>query len=320
MSTLIKTLKDNHSDMYDKATTEVELQQIHYVSDPVLFQLNKPAWAVVDTDNKRAIHLHGSNYQLVKYYKILNGLSDALDKYGITLNNTSIQFNVHPDLNYLKLRILFNDGSKFSPHAMTANPNDKLKFGIEVVSSYDASIVYQIRAMFLRLVCQNGMKSFESLGETVKKHTTHFDVNDSFLKLKHLETTFEKMQDKFEVYNSLLLTNGEVDSIFKQFSNGSDNKYNLLKNVLETDMNKSTLYDVYNALTNYSSHNKRAIRIGKKGNEDYRIDNSTMDAVRSNEARDSEIERYVSSDHFIFFYHKALANLGRKVSWHFNMD
>ena len=314
MSTLIKTLKDNHTDMYDRATTDVELKNIKYVSDPVLFKLNKPAWAVVDTDNNRAIHLHGSNYQLVKYYKILNGLSDALDKYGITLNNTSIQFNVHPDLNYLKLRILFNDGSKFSPHAMTANPNDKLKFGIEVVSSYDASIVYQIRAMFLRLVCQNGMKSFESLGETVKKHTTHFDLDDSFLKLKHLGTTFEKMQDKFEVYNSLLLTNGEVDSIFKQFSNGSDNKYNLLKNVLETDMNKSTLYDVYNALTNYSSHNKRAIRIGKKGNEDYRIDNSTMDAVRSNEARDSEIERYVSSDHFIFFYHKALANLGRKVS------
>ena len=61
-------------------------------------------------------------------------------------------------LSDFKLRILFNDGSKFSPHAMTTNPNDKLKFGIEVVSSYDASIVYQIRAMFLRLVCQNGMK------------------------------------------------------------------------------------------------------------------------------------------------------------------
>jgi len=197
---------------------------------------------------------------------------------------------------------------------MTTNPNDKLKFGIEVVSSYDASIVYQIRTMFLRLICANGMKTFDSLGETVKKHTTHFDVNHSFLKLEHLGLTFEKMQDKFEVYNSLSLSSSEVDSIFKQFSNGSDNKYNLLKNVLETDIHKSTLYDVYNALTNYSSHNKRAIRIGKKGNEDYRIDNSTMDAVKSNEARDSEIERYVSSDHFVFFYHKALSNLGRNVA------
>ena len=94
----------------------------------------------------------------------------------------------------------------------------------------------------------------------------------------------------------------------------------LLKQVLETDIHKSTLYDVYNALTNYSSHNKRAIRIGKKGSEGYRIDNSSMDSVKSNEARDSEIERYVSSDHFVFFYHKALSNLGRNISLHFIMD
>jgi len=299
--------------MYNRATANVELRSIEHVSAD-FFKLNKPTYAVLNMDNNRAIHLHGSNYQLVPYAKILNGLSDALLKYGIGLANTTIQFNVHPDLNYLKLRILFDDGSKFSPHAMTTNPNDKLKFGIEVVSSYDASIVYQIRTMFLRLICANGMKTFDSLGETVKKHTTHFDVDHSFLKLEHLGLTFEKMQDKFEVYNSLSLSSGEVDSIFKQFSNGSDNKYNLLKSVLETDIHKSTLYDVYNALTNYSSHNKRAIRIGKKGNEDYRIDNSTMDPVKSNEARDSEIERYVSSDHFIFFYHKALSKLGRNVA------
>ena len=299
--------------MYDRATTNVELRNIEHVGCD-FHRLQKDTWAVIDTESNCAIHLHGSNYQLVTYTRILNGLSDALLKYGIGLVNTTIQFDVHPYLNYLRLRILFNDGSKFSPHAMTTNPNDKLKFGIEVVSSYDASIVYQIRTMFLRLICQNGMKTFDSLGETVKKHTTHFDVDDSFLKLEHLGLTFEKMQDKFEVYNSLKLSGVQVDGIFRKFSNGSENKYNLLKQVLETDMHDSTLYDVYNALTNYSSHNKRAIRIGKKGSEEYRIDNSTMDPVKSNEARDSEIERYVSSDHFIFFYHKALSNLGRNVS------
>ena len=312
MSTLIQTLKDNHSDMYNRATTEVELRGIEHVSAD-FFKLNKPAWAVVDTENRRAIHLHGSNSQLVPYAKILNGLSDALDKYGITLDNTTMQFDVHPDLNYLRLRILFNDNSKFSPHAMRANPKDKLKFGIEVVSSYDASIVYKIRAMFLRLVCQNGMKSFDTLGETVKKHTTHFDVDASFEKLQYIGNMFKNMQDKFEVYNSLSLSANEVDSIFKKFSNGSDNKYNLLKQVLETDMHKSTLYDVYNALTNYSSHNKRAIKIGKKGNEEYRIDNGTMDSIKSNVIRDSEVENYVTSDHFVYYYHQALSRgLGGK--------
>ena len=69
MSTLIKTLKDNHTSMYDRATTEVELQNIEYVSDPVLFKLNKPTYAVLDMENNRAIHLHGSNYQLIPYAK-----------------------------------------------------------------------------------------------------------------------------------------------------------------------------------------------------------------------------------------------------------
>ena len=54
--------------------------------------------------------------------------------------------------------------------------------------------------------------------------------------------------------------------------------------------------------------------MSKKAAEDYRIDNSTMDAVKSNESRDFEIERYVSSNHFVFFYHKALSNLGRNVA------
>ena len=73
MSTLIQTLQDNHSDMYNRAIANVELQNIQYVSDPVLFKLNKPTYAVLDMDNNRAIHLHGSNYQLVPYTRILNG-------------------------------------------------------------------------------------------------------------------------------------------------------------------------------------------------------------------------------------------------------
>ena len=313
MSTLIETLKENSPDLYKRAMTHVTLDEIEHIGSD-FHKLTKPVYAVLDTENNKAVHLHGATYQLVPYAKILNGLSDALLKYGIGLANTSIQFNVHPDLNYLRLRILFNDGSKFSPYSMSRDSKDKLKFGIEVVSSYDASIVYQIRVMFLRLVCQNGMKFFESLSETVKKHTTHFDVDDSFLKLEHVGLTFEKMQDTFEVYSSLKLTSGDVESIFKTFSNGSDSKYNLLKEVLETDKDKSTLYDVYNALTNYSSHNKRAIKIGKKNEEEYKIVDSKRDTIQSQESRDFEIRRYINSNHFIFYYHKALTNLGRSIS------
>ena len=152
MSTLIKTLKDNHTSMYDKATTEVELQNIEYVSDPVLFKLNKPTYAVLDMENNRAIHLHGANYQLIPYDFILYQLSDALDDYGIDISNTDIKFTLHEDLNYMKLRILFGDDSMFKPHNMSRDEKDKLRFGIEVISSYDASLVFTLRAMFVRLI------------------------------------------------------------------------------------------------------------------------------------------------------------------------
>ena len=73
------------------------------------------------------------------------------------------------------------------------------------------------------------------------------------------------------------------------------------------------MYDVYNALTNYSSHNKRAIKIGKKNEEEYKIVDSKRDTIQSQEARDFEIRRHINSNHFIFYYHKALTNLGRSI-------
>ena len=93
------------------------------------------------------------------YDYILNQLSNALDEYGIDISKTDIKFIVHQDLNYMKLRILFGNDSMFKPYSMSKDSNDKLKFGIEVISSYDASLVFTLRAMFVRLICANGNDS-----------------------------------------------------------------------------------------------------------------------------------------------------------------
>ena len=109
------------------------------------------------------------------------------------------------------------------------------------------------------------MTAIEDINSSIKRHTLKFDVDASFDKLKYLNKTFTAMSDTFEVYNHTDLTAGEVEILFKKFSNKNESKYNLLKKVLETPIDKSTLYDVYNALTNYSSHNQRAIKYGSKG-------------------------------------------------------
>jgi hypothetical protein len=272
MSALVAKLQEQYADEYQRSITPVELRQLNSVEST--FTLNKPSYAVLDTENNKAIHLHGANYQLIPYERILSGLSTALDEYEIDISDTSIKFNLSPHLNYMKLRILFGDTGNFGTYSMSYNENDKLKFGIEVISSYDASIIYQLRSMFLRLVCANGMKSFEDINSSMKRHTLNFNLDDSFTKLKNLNTTFSDMKNKVEAYQSVELSRQDVEKLFRKFSNNSDGKYHLLNNVLETDANKSTLFDVYNALTNYSTHNERAVKIGKRDSKDYKIESA----------------------------------------------
>ena len=306
MSALVAKLQDQYEYQYQRSITPVELRQLNSVEST--FTLNKPSYAVLDTANNKAIHLHGANYQLIPYEKILSGLSNALDEYEIDISDTSIKFNVSQNLNYIKLRILFGDTGDFGTYSMSHNENDKLKFGIEVISSYDASIIFQLRSMFLRLVCSNGMKSFENIDSSMKRHTLNFKLEDSFTKLKNLNTTFSNMKNTVEVYQSVELGRQDVEKLFRKFSNNSDGKYHLLNNVLETDPNKSTLLDVYNALTNYSTHNQRAVKIGKKDSGDYKIESAKRDPIRSNEDMDFEVRNFLKTNDFMFYYHQGIAN------------
>ena len=307
MTTLVNKLKEQYETQYQHSITPVELRQLNSVETD--FVLNKPSYAVLDTENNRAIHLHGANYQLIPYERILVGLSDALDKYNIDINDASLKFKVSPDLNYMRLRIMFGDTGDFGTYSMKYDSNDKLRLGIEIISSYDASIVYQLRAMFLRLVCENGMKSFENINSSIKKHVLKFNVNDSFDKLKHLNQTFDNLKNTVEVYQSVELGKVDVEKLFRKFANNSDSKYHLLNKLLETEKDNSTLYDIYNALTNYSSHNQRAIKIGKRDSEDYKIETSKKDMIRSNEDRDYEVRNFIQSNTFLYYYHHGLSKM-----------
>ena len=306
MTTLVNKLQEQYESQYQHSITPVELRQLNSVETD--FVLNKPSYAVLDTENNKAIHLHGANYQLIPYERILTGLSNALDEYNIDINDSSIKFKVADDLSYMRLRILFGEEGDFKTYSMKYNSDDRLKLGVEVVSSYDASIIYQLRAMFLRLICANGMKAFENINSSMNKHVRKFNIDNTFAKLKDLNKTFSNLQNTVEVYQSVELTKSDVESLFKKFANKSESKYHLLTDVLETDINNSTLYDVYNALTNYSSHNQRAIKIGKRDSLDYKIENSKRDSIRSNETRDYEVRNFIQSNDFLFYYHKGLAN------------
>ena len=306
MSTLLNRLKTERTGDYELATTPVEMETVSSVNGCML---ERPLHGVFAKSKDRAIHLHGDNYQLIPYETILSGLSDSLDTYGVDLTGSSIHFNVADSLSRMKLRVMFGDKSKLGMHEMTYNPADKLQFGIELVSSYDASIVFKLQTMFLRLVCDNGMKSIESFNSSFKRHTTNFDIQTAFDKLKGLNESFKSLSDRFETYQSVKLNQSDVDKLFKSFSKGSEGKEYLLNDVLENKSN-TTLWDIYNSLTNYSSHNKSAVQKGKRNAKvkDFDIRSSRMDEIKSDDKRTAEVQNFIKSNTFLFYVHKGVSN------------
>ena len=306
MSTLLNRLKTERSGAYEQAITPVTLEAETHTGGCMRV---KPQYNVYAKSIDRLIHSHGDHYQLIPYEDILSGLSDSLDSYGVNLKGASIQFDVADTLSRMRLRVMFGDESEFGSHTMQYNTDDKLQFGIELVSSYDASIVFKLQTMFLRLICDNGMKSTESFNSSIRRHTTNFDIQTAFDKLKGLNQSFKNLSDRFEVYQSVKLTQGDVNKLFKSFSKGSAGKEHLLNNVFEKKK-FTTLWDVYNALTNYSSHNKRAVQIGKRDAKvkEFDIKDSSMDNIRSDDKRTAEVQDFIESNTFLFFVHQGVSN------------
>ena len=304
MSTLVNRLKTERAGDYELATTPVEIETVSSANG---YMLEKPLHGVFAKSKDRAIHLHGDHYQLIPYETILSGLSDSLDNYGVDLKGASIQFDVSDTLNRMRLRVMFGLDTELGSHIMQYDPNDRLQFGIEIVSSYDASVIFKLQTMFLRLICANGMKSFEKINSSLRKHTLEFDINESFKKLKGLNSSLKNLADRFETYQSVALTRNEVDRLFKSFSKGSAGKEYLLNNILEKQDNL-TLWDTYNALTNYSEHNRRAVPIGKRKSKEFDVRNSSMDKIRSNDKRTAEVQEFIQSNTFLFFAHQGVSN------------
>jgi hypothetical protein len=306
MSTLLNRLKVERSGDYEHAITPVEIETVSSANG---FMLEKPLHGVFAKSKDRAIHLHGDNYQLIPYETILSGLSDSFDDYGVDLTDASIQFDVASTLNRMRLRVMFGMDTELGSHVMQYDLNDRLQFGIELVSSYDASVVFKLQTMFLRLICDNGMKSIESFNSSYKRHTTNFDIRQAFNKLKGLNNSFKKLSDRFETYQSVKLLRSDIDKLFKSFSKGAESKEHLLNQNLEGQDNL-TLWSVYNALTNYSSHNKRAVSVGKRNAKvkEFDIRDSSMDSIRSDDKRTVEVQNFIESNTFLFFVHQGVSN------------
>ena len=119
----------------------------------------------------------------------------------------------------------------------------------------------------------------------------------------------EKLLNNLSTSPCVSLTLWYVSNLSLKLLKDSEGKEHLLKNTLEKQ-NDLTLWDIYNSLTNYSSHNKRAISVGKRNAKVKKFDirDSSMDNIRSDDKRTAEVQDFIKSNTFLFFVHQGISN------------
>ena len=71
---------------------------------------------------------------------------------------------------------------------------------------------------------------------------------------------------------------------------------------MEVKKDQASLFDVYNAVTNYSTHNQRALKVGKRSdNNSFEIRKNTQNDLLSNETRELEVKKFLASKTFLSY-------------------
>ena len=126
--------------------------------------------AVVRTDTNEVLGIHGQRYELISHDDVYNAVHDALKQANIS-NDYETEITLSHNGARMKGEILFPD--------LIVEPvkNDFVQFRIQFYNSYDGRWSVQIACDALRLWCENGCTTPDTVFWAWQKHTYALDVS-----------------------------------------------------------------------------------------------------------------------------------------------
>ena len=217
------------------------------------------AQAIVRTDTRDVLGVHGSKYKAVKHDDVVNSIFDSVKKSNISTDYTH---KIECFENGAKLRgvISFDD--------LTIEPEvgDHVKFEIMFYNSYDGSWAFQQIAQGLRLWCLNGCTTGDTISNTRFKHTSSIDVQASSHKIQKGLDSFFNQKELWKTWMKVKVDTLQAEQFFKQtlakvFTNTTSNKHNekQLELLMKLWFNEYTSlgknkWALYNVCTYWATH------------------------------------------------------------------
>tara|TARA_R110000823_G_scaffold4918_13_gene19665 strand:+ start:1991 stop:2857 length:867 start_codon:yes stop_codon:yes gene_type:complete len=212
-----------------------------------------PNWkAVTDGRTGDVMHVHTDRYELVPNEVIYNEFDRAIE--ASSLNQTDMV--VKDDISHNGCRAFRQ--YLFPKHQIEINDNDTVALRIVAFNSYDGTMAFQARSGAYRFVCANTCLIGNDFANVRKKHTASFaqDMPAIVANVTAAAETFIEEAQRFQQWTEITCTLDQAMNLFENISGSTASLVGqLTANLVRVaSAGVVTLWDIYNVLTSWSSH------------------------------------------------------------------
>ena len=218
--------------------------------------------ALIRTDTEEVLAVHGNGYQIISHDDVVNSTYDAIKRADIS-NDFNFKVTDYENGRKLKIDIIFPD--------LTIEPQvgDYVRFQGLVYNSYDATWALSQAARGLRLWCDNGCTTPDTISHQRTKHTKNGAIgldSGAYLFKQGLENFFNN-KEKWQSYANIRINPLQAEGFFKEELVKSNRKYKdhnefnkkQLENLLSIHQQQNdqlgwTLWALYNTMTYWATH------------------------------------------------------------------
>jgi len=270
-------------------------------------------------ESSTVVGIHSDKYKPQSTFDILQRYNKVLSE-NLNCKNVEITDDVFDGGRKARRSIIFND-HRFN----IGEKKESIALKLDLFNSFDGSWPWFSAFGAINFVCMNGLVSGQFAMVVIKKHTTGFRINSEISKMQNAATMYSKDVATFMRWTSKRVSWLDVESMLKETiakksqsvrarALEKDKVESFSEPVLEYVMRESarlsggnfsknrdaknppSVWDVYNAATHWSTHNKelrlKKVEPAKKDSElDYEMsDDLRAGASKHNVQRDRELK------------------------------
>lgn len=237
--------------MFEEARFPVEERNV-FVEGGIQIPQTKAIWR---PDKKICLGVRTNKYGLVHHGDFLDEIVPILEEE--YLNNYSLSVCQHGAMMFCKV---FSD----THYKEEIKVGDIVKFGVEIFNSYNGTSRCGALLVAERLICSNGMVVPHTLLNFSVKHIGNIVIDKLKEKIKIILGGIGGCIDNYKRWSNTKLSVEEAESFFNKFF-GKREKKQLFEGFKTVE--NGTVWDLYNYLTSWLSHDIRTRGKNKEQNK-----------------------------------------------------